>query len=334
MFYSCNSEVKSEKKHLRNQAVKVNAYVVTQTDYTNILSSVGTLVSNEEIDILSPINGKVLKINFQEGKSVSKGQLLVQLDSRSYESQLHSSEINLANLKKEYSRQKEIFKLNGISQEELEKTESSISQTESTIEQLKVSIDYCEIRAPFSGFVGLRNISPGSYLLQGQKITNLVNKNPIKIEFAIPSEFAGQIEVNSSVQIVSKSSEDTLEAKVFAIEPSIDVNTRNITVKAMANNPKGKYLPGDFVQVFVKLAKMHSVIFVPAESIVPKINEQTVFIVKNGIAKETTITTGLRDDSKIQVTSGLNVGDTVMTTGLVNIIDKAKVKIAQLINIK
>lgn len=332
VLFSCKENENMGPRGPMGKAMQVTAYIVTEQNLSNSISTVGSLLSNEEVEILSAINGNVQSINFQEGKPVAKGQLLVQIDSREWKSQLKSSEIKLQNLKKEYQRKKEIQKLNGISLEELERTETQIAAEEATIEQLKVKLDYAEIRAPFSGFVGLREISPGAYLLQGQKITKIVNNNPIKIEFSVPAEFANQLPINSKISVFSKSTFDTLQSTIYAKEPSIDQSTRNIKIRALANNSQNKYLPGDFVEVLINLQELKSILLVPISALVPKINEQTVYVVKDGLATEKTITTGFRNDKYAQILSGLNIGDTVMVTGLVNIRNNTPVVVKQLIN--
>ncbi len=277
---SGNSEKKQQKPTVKQ--IPVTGFIISQSDLSNSISVVGTLIANEEIVIKSPLNGNISKINFQEGKPVSKGQLIVQIDSRDWKSQLKSTEIQLQNLKKDYNRKKEIFKLNGISLEEVEKTESDIASLEATVEQLKVKIDYADIRAPFSGIAGLREVSPGSYLLLGDKITKLVNSNPIKIEFSVPMEYANSLILNSKINVFLRSTNDTIQATIYAKEPSIDQSTRNIRIRAQASNPKGMYLPGDFVEVQIPLKALKSIILVPNRAIVPKLNEQTVFVVREG----------------------------------------------------
>lgn len=331
LFLGCKENENSGPRGPMGKAMQVNAFIVSEQSISNSISTVGSLLPNEEVEIMSALNGNVQSINFQEGKAVAKGQLLVQIDSREWKSQLKSSEIKLQNLKKEYQRKKEIQKLNGISLEELEKTETQIAAEEATIEQLKVKIDYAEIRAPFSGFVGLRQISPGAYVLQGQKIVKIVSNNPIKIEFSVPAEFANQLALNSKINVVSKSTFDTIQSTIYAKDPSMDQSTRNVKVRALANNSQNKYLPGDFVEVLINLQELKSILLVPISALVPKINEQTVYVVKDGMAIETTVVTGFRNDKYAQILSGLNIGDTVMVTGLVNIRNNTPVEVKQLI---
>jgi membrane fusion protein (multidrug efflux system) len=331
LIISCDKNDEKRPKGPLGKEMQVDAYLVQKSDLSNSIATVGTFISNEEVDIKSAISGNVISINFQEGKSVSKGQLLVQIDSREWKSLLKSSEIKLQNLKKEYQRKKEVQKLNGISLEELEKTETQIAIEESNIEQLKVKIDYSEIRAPFAGIIGLREISPGAYVQQGQIIAKLVSNNPIKIEFSVPADFANQLPVNTKLTVISKSTFDTLQATIYAKEPAIDQSTRNLKVRALANNSSGKYIPGDFVEILLNLQEIKSVILLPISAIVPKLNEQTVYLVKDGMAVETIVTTGIRNDKYVQILSGIAEGDLVMVTGLVNIRNNSPVKVKQTI---
>ncbi|OGU59150.1 MAG: hypothetical protein A2X64_07095 [Ignavibacteria bacterium GWF2_33_9] len=332
LLISCSSKEQNPSRKNAEKTITVDCFVVSKEDFSNYINTVGTLKANEEVELKSPVNGIVQKINFIEGKNISKGQLLIQIDTRDLQSKMNFSVIKVNNLKKEYERKKELYKIKGISLEELEKSETDIANETALIEQYKVQIDYSDIKAPFSGKIGLREISPGAYLLVGDRITKLVNLNPIKVEFSLPAEFVNEISVNSNVQVISKSLDDTVLARIYAIDPSIDISTRNIRLKAEVNNSKGKFIPGDFVEIKINLSKNKSSLFVPAQAIVPNISEQTVFVVKNGIARETVVQIGKRDKKNVQILSGLDLNDTILVTGLVNIRNNTPVNINQIIN--
>lgn len=245
---------------------------------------------------------------------------------------MKAAEIALETAKKDLSRKKEIKKLNGVSTEDIEQAVNSVAQIEAQIEQLKIQIDYTDIKAPFAGKLGLKNISPGAYLLVGQTITNLVNNNPIKIDFEIPAEYAQMLSIGESIKVLRKSSNDSLTAKIIAFDANANESTRSIKVRALAENPNGKYLPGDYAEVVLNFQNLKNSIVVPTEAVVPSLNNQLVYVIHNGIAYERNVLLGLRNDKFVQITSGLQAGDTIMVTGLVNIRNNTPVKVIKLQN--
>jgi membrane fusion protein (multidrug efflux system) len=332
LLFSCESRNENVKNKGNKKILQVVGYVVDMKSFSNELSTPGTFQANDMITITSPIAGYVSNVLFKDGQVVKKGQLILQIDSRELKNKLKAAEIALETAKKDLSRKKEIKKLNGVSTEDIEQAENSVAQLEAQIEQLKIQIDYTDIKAPFAGKLGLKNISPGAYLLVGQTITNLVSNNPIKIDFEIPAEYAQMLSIGESIKVLRKSSNDSLTAKIIAFDANADESTRSIKVRALAENPNGKYLPGDYADVVLNFQNLKNSIVVPTEAVVPSLNNQLVYVVHNGIAYERNVLLGLRNDKYVQILSGLQVGDTIMVTGLVNIRNNTPVKVVKLQN--
>jgi len=327
LFYSCTSN-ESRSENTRNQSIQeVEIFIATPTSVINEIYTTGTILADEQVEIKAPIAGQIMSINFKEGQNVRQGQLLIKIDDRDWKAQLTALEVKLAKAKKDLDRTQELYKINGASLQDVENLQTNISDLQAQIEQLKVNIDYANITAPFAGKIGLRNISPGAYVSAGQYITTLVKTNPIKIDFQVPAEYIGQIKENQMVQAISKSTNDTIYAKVYAFDPGISTTSRNLNVRAIADNSRNKFRPGDFLEVRVMLGKIENAIMVPSESIIPNLDKQVVYLYKNGKVSQTPVETGLRTDSTIYIVKGIKTGDTIITTGLLQLRPGMNVKV-------
>ncbi len=285
------------------------------------ISATGELLPWESVEIKSPVQGNVIEIAFREGNYVSKGDLLVKIDDRVWKARVEGLKAQASSLQGELERQEELLKIEGVSKEALEKTEASLSSLQSQIEELNVMIDLAEIRAPFSGKLGMRNFSPGAWLSQGSTITHLVSTNPIKVDFSIPARYYAYLKIGSAVKVVSTPSTDTLTAVVYAIDPVINTSSRNIHARARIENKENKIIPGNFAEVFFTVNENEEALLVPAESVISELNAEIVYTVEKGIVSRKEIQTGIRTPAEIQVITGLKAGEKVVTTGLMDISD-------------
>jgi membrane fusion protein (multidrug efflux system) len=181
------------------------------------------------------------------------------------------------------------------------------------------------IRAPFSGVLGLRMVSEGSYLSPGTAIVNLVNINPIKIEFAVPEKYSRSVGPGTEVTFKLDGRNETYRARVMATEPTIDADTRTFLLKASAPNPQGQILPGAFANVTVNLQEYAASIMIPTEAVIPELGGKKVFVARNGMAQSVEVETGIRQEATIQVLSGLSEGDTLITSGILQLRNGAPV---------
>ena len=180
-------------------------------------------------------------------------------------------------------------------------------------------IDKTEIRAPFRGFIGLKYVSEGSYISTNRRIANLIDMNPIKIEFSVPEKYAGKVQVNDRITFTVQGREQTYDARVFAIEPRLDPFTRTMTMRAVTPNPTGELIPGSFAQVKLIIEENENAIMIPTHALIPELGGQKVFLYKNGVAEPVAVETGMRTEQVIQVTHGLQPGDTLITSGMLQL---------------
>ncbi len=211
-----------------------------------------------------------------------------------------------------------------ISQQEYDTSLTEFKYAErAQYDGLKAQSARRQILAPFSGTIGLRNVSPGSYLSPSTTIATLVNIDPAKVTFSVPERYLSLIGIGSKISFTVASSRDNFKASVYAIEPDIDLSSRTITVRAKAPNPNGKLKAGSFAAINLALDQIPKTIMVPTECVIPDLKSSKVFIAHYGIAIAKPVSTDLRTDTKIQIISGLKAGDSLIVSGIMQLRPKA-----------
>lgn len=286
----------------------------------NQLQVSGTVLPNESVEIKPEISGLVTKINFKEGQVVSKGTPLVYLNDNELQAQFQRLQYTQKLFQTQESRQKQLLAREAISQEEYDIALNQYNTAISDIKLVEAQLEKTVIRAPFTGRLGLRQISEGSVINPSNVIVSIVNSDPIKLEFSIPERYTSLVSIGSSIFFSSESSKEEVEGKVYAFEPQIDAATRTLKLRAQSPNKSGKYLPGMFVKIRFVLDIEEEALLVPAESVIPELSGYKVFVVgADGNAEQRTIEIGTRTDTQVQVISGLNEGDLVLTSGVMQV---------------
>ena len=206
-----------------------------------------------------------------------------------------------------------------ISKEEYDVALAELKSLQSQTQLIRAQLAKTQVRAPFSGKIGLRSISAGEYITPSSTIARLVSIDPVKIMFSIPEKYAGSIKMNTPISFTVAGSKNVYKGIVYAVEPGIDISTRTLQLKAKASNSKGDLLPGSFAKIDLPLTNVNDAILIPTESIIPVLMGKKVFISSNGKAKEVMVETGTRTEKSVLITSGLSVGDTVLTTGIMSL---------------
>ncbi len=304
----------------------VEAVIVQPQEFTNILSLSGSIEANEQVEIRSEVSGIVEKIYFDEGSKVSKGQVLVKINDIELRAQARET-ATLQKLASENERRAGLLlEKEAISQEEYDIASADYKTAQAQTQLINAQISKTSIRAPFTGTIGLRNISPGTYVTPETLIANLVNSQQVKITFSIPEKYASQIDDGAAITFTVAGSDEKFEAKIYAIEPAIEVSTRTLRVRAIAQNQQGKLIPGTFANVALSLETLEDAIMIPSQAVVPIQGGKKVFIAHNGKVKEVMVETGSRTDKDIVVLSGIKAGDTVLTTGMLTLKNDMPVK--------
>jgi membrane fusion protein (multidrug efflux system) len=309
-----------DKKAAGGSSLQVQARVVNPIPFDNTLVITGSVLANESLELKSETSGKITKINFKEGTKVNTGELLVQINDTEIraliEKQRYMQKLNKDN---EY-RQRQLFKKDAISQEEYDNALNRLNTTISDIKLLEAQLEKTRVYAPFDGVIGLRYVSNGAYITPATVIATLYNNSPVKIEFAIPSRYSPFISSGKKIRFtIENDTARVFRGEVYAIEPRINEETRTLKLRALADNSKGLLIPGQFVKVDLILDSKPNALMIPTQALIPGQTVQKVFVANSGKAREVIVETGVRTNLNIEILSGLQPGDTVITTGILQL---------------
>lgn len=310
--------------------VLTEGYKAETEPYTITINATGELLPWEEVELRTPIAGNVLGISFEEGQFVQKGALLVRIDSRTWEAQKQGLEAQLVSSENELKRNLQLLEIEGTSQENVDQSEAQVNSLKAQIEELAVRIDLAHVRAPFSGQLGMRNFSQGAFLSQGDMITRIVQTNRLKISFDIPARYALLAKEGSDVKVISSSRGDTIIARIYAVDPVINPNSRSLRLRGVIENGNGTFIPGDFAQVTMDVEQNNNAILVPAESIISELNTQVVYLARSGTAVRREVEIGTRTRGRVHIINGITEGDTVLITGLMDIRDGINIDVTRI----
>ena len=311
----------------KQSAIPVDVYLAKTERVDNSISVSGTVLPNEIVELKAELSGRLMKLNIKEGTTVAKGELIAKINDEELKAQLTKLDYMEKRAKDIEARQKRLLAIEGISREEYDIAESNVNTAHADKDLLLAQLAKTEIRAPFSGKLGLRAISEGAFLTPGTLVTTLVQTNPIKIDFSVPEKYASQIRVGSTVRFSVEGINAPLSARVIAISPLIDESLRTMKIRAFATNPGGRLVPGMFVRLDVQLQGDNRSIQIPTQAIVPVLKGKKVFVVRNGKAQELYIKTGVRTDQQVQVMDGLAPGDSVITSSIMALKNGTSVKV-------
>lgn len=311
---AADSVVKSSKGG-RNNILNVNAIIVKPQTLSDEIFINGSILPDEEVDLSFETSGKIVEINFKEGSFVKKGELLAKVNDRPLQAQLSklTSQVKLA--EDRVYRQSSLLKKDAVSQEAYEQVKTDLATLNADIELVKANIEQTELRAPFDGVIGLRGVSVGSYASPSVIVAKLAKISPVKVEFAVPEQYASDIQAGYNVMFSLTGELEKFKAKVYAKEAMIDPTTHTLTVRAMYENSKGAPLAGRYASVTLEKRRIDNAIVVPSEAIVPEMGVDKLFLYKGGKAQPVEVVTGVRTDAAVQIVKGLKQGDTVIVSG-------------------
>jgi len=307
----------------------VTVTVVHGSVFDNRIEATGTTISNEEVDLKPEASGKVILLSFKEGDQVEKGTLLLKLNDADLVAQLKKLELQKKLAAEKEVRLKKLLEIKGVSQEEYDSALNALQGIDADMEFTKAQIAKTELRAPFSGIIGLKSISEGSYVSPLVRIASIQQIDPIKIDFYIPEKYSGLIQKGQKIIFRVAGGKEDFEGLIYAVEPKIDQATRTLQLRATCPNKQGRIHPGAFAKITLSLKETNNTIMVPTEALVPVLKGQNVFLYKKGTAVQQKVEIGARTDTQIEITSGLSEGDTVITTGIMQLKSGVPVAITQ-----
>ncbi len=314
---------------VRDPRLAVAAVVVKPQQVSNKVRATGTILADEEVELRSEISGKVEKIYFSEGTRVRRGDLLVKIDDSELQAQREKleSQVNLAQDKER--RRRLLYEKQSISPEDYEIALNELNAIRAELQLVQARIQKTEIRAPFDGLIGLRYVSEGSYVSSTTRIASLQNVRKVKIDFSIPERYVRSVRKGQTVLFNVAGQDEKFEGKILAIEPKIDPATRSILLRAISANDRGLIVPGGFAEMELVLETFPDALMVPTQALVPDDQGQKVYLYRGGVAEEARVETGLRTETEVQVTSGIATQDTVLTSGLLQVVSGTPLKLTE-----
>ena len=315
-----------------NAPSSVNGYVVQAQRLREDIVSSGSLLAAEQVDIYPEISARITQLNIREGQPVAKGALLVKLFDADLRAQLQKLQAQADNARRTEDRNKQLLERGGISQQEYDIVTTNLRSSLADIELVNANLQRTEIRAPFSGVIGLRNVSSGAVVSPSTLIVRLQQISSLKLDFSIPEKYGPFVRPGSTISFLVDGATETSQGVVYAVEPGVDEQTRNLRIRAKVNNASARFRPGTFARVTLTVQNEQSLV-VPTQAVIPQTRSNQVILVKGGKAVFKDIKIGLRTAGVVQVLNGLQRGDTVVTTGLLFLKPDAPVKIGKIISL-
>jgi membrane fusion protein (multidrug efflux system) len=305
--------------------VKVKTIIVAPQASERTIETTGNILANEEVVLYPETQGRVVKINFTEGAQINKGDLLIKINDSDLQAQLRKATATKKLKEDTEKRNKALLEKGAISNEVYDIAATELSSINADIDLLKEQIRKTEIRAPFSGVIGLRSISEGSFVTPTTRIAALQNINQIKVEFAVPEKYASVLKNGNTVLFKVDGNNTQHQAKIYGIEPKVDEVTRNVIMRAICANPGQQILPGAFAKVSVISSTNANAFMIPTQAVVPILKGQKIFLAQGDSVIERNIKTGIRKDNVIEVTDGLKAGEEVVVEGVMYLRQGAKI---------
>ncbi|MEI6436266.1 MAG: efflux RND transporter periplasmic adaptor subunit [Bacteroidota bacterium] len=302
-----------------NPVIPVECFIAKDTSVNYQLETVGTLRANEQVEIVSEINRKIIAILMKEGAFVTANQLLFKLDDADINARINKLAIEVKLAGANESREKSLLAKGGISQERFDEVSNLRQTLQAEIEILKVDLAKTSIRAPFAGKIGLRNVSEGALVNPGIVLASLQDVSKMKLDFSIPERYSRDLHIGSRVSFRTDYLCDDEIAVVEAIEPAVDVATRTLLIRSIAPNENNILVAGTSARVNLILKELEKSIFIPTAALIPSIKGYSVFLKRNGVAQPVIVKTGVRNREYIQIIDGIKVGDTLVLTNLLRV---------------
>jgi membrane fusion protein, multidrug efflux system len=304
----------------------VTTIVTGREEWPATLDAIGTVAAVQGVTVSADLPGVVDRIAFDSGRTIEKGDVLVQLDTRQEQAQLAGAESQVQLARLNFERMRGLVEQDAVSRAEFDAAAAAHQQAEARVREIRATIERKTIRAPFAGVLGIRQVNLGQYLTGGDPIVPLQSLNPVYVNFGVPQQDAGKMRQGRSVRIrVGELGDHQFTGRVTAIDSIVDQTTRNVQVQATLSNPDGRLRPGMFVQAQVMLGAGQQVVALPASAINYAPYGDSVFVLadlKNpkgqpyrGVRQQVVKLGPARGD-QVAVVSGLNAGEEVVTSGV------------------
>lgn len=309
---------------------EVDGFVVRNQSISDKIEVPGSLLPAEQTQIRSEVSGRIVKLNIAEGATVQKGALLVKLFDGDLQAQLKKLKVQLAIAKTTEERQRQLLEIKGISQQDYDLVKLNVETLEVDIEATEIAIVKTEIRAPYAGQLGLRNVSMGAYISPADIITVIRQVDELKLEFSVPEKYAKEVKKGDLITFRVDGGQRDHAATVIATENSIEQTTRTLRIRARVDKIDTELVPGVFARVSLQLGKTADALLIPTQAVISTARNKQVAVLRKDSVVFNVVETGVRDSVFVQITNGLKAGDTVITTGLMVLKPNAKVSVKRI----
>lgn len=311
-------------------AIGVETVRVAPSVFVDDVAAVGSLKSNESVVLRPEIAGRIAAIHLREGMPAAKGAVLVALDASTQAAELRQAEANLALSQANHRRTEELYEKKFVSARARDEAGANLKVLEAAVALAQARLQKTQIRAPFAGIVGIRNVSVGDYVKEGQELVNIEDIGALKADFRLPESYLSRLRKGQSVEVSTDAMPgQTFKGTLDAIDPLLDASGRAISLRARLENPELKLRPGMFVRVRLAFGGERQGLAVPEEALVPAGNDNFVFRVAEGKAQRVMVKVGQRRDATVEITEGLKAGDEVVSAGQLKLRDGVPVRAGQ-----
>lgn len=301
--------------------LNVNAQILKYGNLDNTIRVKGVLIPDEEVDLSFETSGMITEIHFKEGSNVKKGQLLAKVNDKPLQAELKKLQTQIPLAEDRVYRQKALLAKDAVSQEAYESVNTELEKLKADIELVKTRIAQTELRAPFDGIIGLRQVSEGTYASPSIIISRLTKIVPLKIEFSVNESEVNNVKPGTPLTFTFDNDLNKYQATVYAVESNLDRQTLTLKARALYANPGGRLKPGLSTNVEIKLQEIKNTLVIPSLSTIAEMGRDIAYVYKNGVAHQIILKKGMRTASSVQVLNGLNVGDTLLVTGVMQLRD-------------
>ncbi len=332
---SCGNK-KADEKDAANKkkatSTHVTGYIVQTEPYSETIEVPGNIVSNETADIHPEVSGKIVSLHYPEGGIVSKGTVIARIFDADLQAQLKKLEVQLNIARQTESRQKQLLEIQGISQQDYDLSLLQVRNLQAEIEILKTDISRTVVTAPFTGKLGLRNISIGTYVTPATSIGSITQTTGLNLDFFVQEKYTSRLRKGQMVDFKLQNSTKSFSATITATDARVDEANRTLKIRGRVSGSDPALIPGAYASVNLRFENEPNTILIPSQAIISQARSKKVIVYKEGAAIFKDVTTAARDSSRIRITSGLTPGDTVVVTGLMILKPEQKIVVDKIVN--
>jgi len=328
---------KNKKAPVRDRGtgtLVVESVVTRPWDFTETLLTAGSVLPEDEAVLSSELAAKVVGVHFEDGAAVSKGQVLVTLFNEDIDAQMKRVKASLTLAEQIVKRKEAILPEAAVSEQEVDEARHQVATLQAELQLLEIDKERSVVRAPFNGITGMRNISAGSRVSVGDELVRVRNVKTVRIHFSIPERYRFLLDAGAVISLYSSRKSSWVEARPINRQWEIDPTTRTLQGRVSLSNPDGEWVSGAFVQVKVELPAAGNTLALPSHALIPEIRGHRVWRLEAGLPRSVFVEPGSRNDSLVEIRTGLSLGDTVLTTGLLQVKEGQAVELNKIVDLR